>query len=87
VAYIDPRSSPDADRGSPGRGPESTGELRLGMYVRWPSGRKAPAQRTVIPRSAVQTVGDRRLCTCPPAETEAQFVERPVRLGAACGET
>jgi len=72
VAYIDPRVDPQTRTAKVRvEVPNRTGELRLGMYVTVASRTEGAGQRTVIPRSAVQTVGDRTLCTCPPPRPSA----------------
>ena len=87
VAYIDPRVDSQTRTAKVRvEVPNRTGELRLGMYVTVAFRTEGAGQRTVIPRSAVQTVGNRTVVYVPTAETEAQFVERPVRLGAAFGD-
>ncbi|MGH7307439.1 MAG: efflux RND transporter periplasmic adaptor subunit [Candidatus Rokuibacteriota bacterium] len=87
VAYIDPRVEP-ATRTAKVRVEVSnrTGQLRLGMFVivGFESG---GAQRiTVVPRAAVQAVGDRTVVYLPADGEEGKFTERPVKLGERVGD-
>jgi RND family efflux transporter MFP subunit len=88
VAYIDPRVEP-ATRTAKVRVevPNTRGELRLGMFV-IATFATAPAQRvTVVPRVAVQTVGERTVVYVPVEGDAARFVERTVKLGSPVGDT
>ena len=87
VAYIDPRVDP-ATRTAKVRVevPNRKGELRLGMFVTL-SFQTASGQRlTLVPRSAVQSIGERAVVYVPVEAEEAKFSERPVKLGPAVGE-
>jgi RND family efflux transporter MFP subunit len=87
VTYIDPRVDPST-RTAKVRvevaNPAMT--LRLGMYVT--VGFQSPdgAPRPVIPRSAVQSVGERAVVYVPVEDSDGVFVERPVTLGPAMGD-
>ena len=87
VAYIDPRVDP-ATRTAKVRVevPNRDGELRLGMYVTLAFESGAGEPRAVIPRSAVQSVGDRAVVYVPVEDSQGQFVERPVKLGPGVGD-
>ena len=88
VAYIDPRVDP-ATRTAKVRVevPNRDMELRLGMYVTL-NFRTASAERSlVVPRDAVQAVGERTVVYVPVAGDEGRFAERPVKLGAAVGDS
>ncbi len=87
VAYIDPRVDP-ATRTAKVRVevPNRNGELLLGMYVTLAFESGAGEPRTVIPRSAVQSVGDRAVVYVPVENGEGQFVERSVKLGPVIGD-
>jgi len=82
VSYIDPQVSP-ATRTARVRVeiPNPRGHLRLGMYaeVRLEGG--AGAASLVLPRSAVQKVGDRDVVYVIDARAPGTFVEREVSLG------
>ena len=86
VSYIDPRVDP-ATRTAKLRVevPNPGGELRLGMYadVAITGGTESVP---MIPRSAVQNVGDRTVVYLADPEEPGAFVEREVRLGSASGE-
>ena len=87
VAYIDPRVDP-ATRTAKVRVevPNRKGDLRLGMYVSVSFQTGAGEQRTLVPKSAVQMLGERAVVYVPAADDEHRFVERPVRLGPAVGD-
>src|SRR5712691_4262483 len=86
VSYIDPRVDSQS-RTAKARieVPNSDGRLRLGMYVTvsftTPGGRAV-----VVPRAAVQTIGDRQVVFVPAKGEEGKFIQRQVRLGSAVGD-
>src|SRR5437870_1335808 len=86
VAYIDPRVDP-ATRTAKVRVevPNRGGELRLGMFVTMSIQTGTTERIMVVPRAAVQTIGDRSVVYVP-AEGEGKFVERPVKVGPPAGE-
>src|SRR2546426_7027115 len=87
VAYIDPRVD-QATRTAKVRVevPNRDMELRLGMYVTL-SFRTGSAERgLVVPRDAVQAVGERTVVYVRGEGDEGRFAERPVKLGAAAGD-
>jgi RND family efflux transporter MFP subunit len=87
VSYIDPRVE-QATRTAKLRVevPNPRGLLRLGMYVTVSLETRLPRPRPVIPRSAVQAVGDRTVVYVAVEDDEGQFIERRVTLGAAHGD-
>jgi len=87
VAYIDPRVDP-ATRTAKVRVevPNRGGELRLGMFVTMSIQTGTTERMTVVPRAAVQTMGDRSVVYVPAEGEEGKFVERTVRLGPPAGE-
>ena len=88
VAYIDPRVDTQT-RTAKVRVEVSNpqGLLRLGMFVTLNLQTAAGgAPVTVVPRSAVQSVGERTVVFVPVPDGEGRFVERPVRLGQASGD-
>ena len=87
VAYIDPRVDP-ATRTAKVRVEVSnrSGDLRLGMFVTVAFQTNAMEHVTVVPRAAVQTIGDRSVVYVPADSDEGKFVERLVKLGARSGE-
>ncbi len=86
VSYIDPRVDPQA-RTAKARieVPNSDGRLRLGMYVMGnfttPGG-----SALVVPRSAVQAVGDRQVVFVPVEGEEGKFIQRQIRVGEPIGD-
>src|SRR5713101_754516 len=86
VSYIDPRVDPQA-RTAKARieVPNSDGRLRLGMYVTV-SFTTAGASVVVVPRSAVQAVGDRQVLFVPVEGEEGKFIQRQIRVGEPIGD-
>jgi cobalt-zinc-cadmium efflux system membrane fusion protein len=87
VSYIDPQVSADTRTAKVRiEVPNTSGELRLGMYadvvVAGVSGPSAPR----VPRAAVQNVGDRTVVYLANPKEPGKFVEREVRLGQTSGE-
>jgi len=86
VSYIDPRVDPQA-RTAKARieVPNSDGRLRLGMYVTV-SFATAAGSAVVVPRSAVQAIGDRQVVFVPAERGDGKFIQRQVRLGSPIGD-
>ena len=86
VSYIDPRVDPQA-RTAKARieVPNSDGRLRLGMYVTV-SFTTPGANAVVVPRSAVQAIGDRQVVFVSDRNEDAKFIQRQVRLGSPIGD-
>jgi cobalt-zinc-cadmium efflux system membrane fusion protein len=87
ISYIDPQVNPETRTAKVRvEVPNPRGELRLGMYadvvVTGAPGGSVP----VVPRSAVQNVGDRTVVYLANPKEPGQFTEREVRLGDASGE-
>lgn len=84
VAYIDPRVDL-ATRTAKVRVevPNRDGALRLGMFVTLTFQVAGAERRVVVPRAAVQVIGDRSVVYVDAGE--GRFVERPVRLGGGDG--
>jgi len=87
VAYIDPRVDP-ATRTAKVRVevPNRGGDLRLGMFVTMSIRTGTTERITVVPRAAVQTIGDRSVVYVPAEGEEGKFVERAVKVGPPAGE-
>jgi RND family efflux transporter MFP subunit len=87
VSYIDPQVSP-ATRTAKVRVevPNPGGELRLGMYAEMVVGATG-ASTIVIPRGAVQNVGDRTVVYLVENKEPGMFIEREVHLGQSAGDT
>jgi RND family efflux transporter MFP subunit len=81
VTYIDPRVDPQA-RTAKARVevPNTDGRLRLGMYVTL-SFTTPGTSAVVVPRSAVQAIGDRQVVFMPVPGEDGKFIQRQVRLG------
>ena len=89
VTYIDPRVDPQA-RTAKARVevPNTDGRLRLGMYVTLSF--TTPGTGTgavVVPRSAVQAIGDRQVVFVPAQGEDGKFIQRQVRLGSLVGDS
>jgi cobalt-zinc-cadmium efflux system membrane fusion protein len=87
VAYIDPRVDAATRTAKvrvevPNRGVD----LRLGMFVTMSLETGTTERITVVPRAAVQTIGDRSVVYVPAEGEEGRFVERAVKLGTPAGE-
>jgi RND family efflux transporter MFP subunit len=86
VSYIDPQVSPDTRTARVRvEVPNPHHELRLGMYADIEIV-TASREAVMIPRSAVQTVGDRQVVYVANVSEPGKFVEREVRLGESAGE-
>ncbi len=87
VTYIDPRVEV-ATRTAKVRVevPNARGDLRLGMYVSVSFQSAAGERRTLVPKAAVQMLGDRAVVYVPVPDGEGRFAERPVRLGSTSGD-
>jgi RND family efflux transporter MFP subunit len=88
VAYIDPRVDP-ATRTAKVRVevPNKGADLRLGMYVTLSFESRSGGHVTLVPRDAVQAVGNRNVVYVLVEGGEGRFAERTVKLGAALGES
>jgi RND family efflux transporter MFP subunit len=88
IAYIDPRVDP-ATRTAKVRVevPNRDMGLRLGMYVTLDFRTGSGERSLVVPREAVQAVGERNVVYVPVEGDEGRFAERPVKLGSAVGDS
>src|SRR5437879_4684095 len=87
VAYIEPRVDTTTRTAKvrvevPNRG----GDLRLGMFVTMTFETGAGERTIVVPRAAVQMIGERSVVYVPAEGQEGKFVERAVKLGPPAGE-
>src|SRR5256885_37345 len=87
VAYIDPRVDTTTRTAKvrvevPNRG----GDLRLGMFVTVSFETGTAERIIVVPRAAVQTLGDRAVVYVAAEGEEGKFVERAVKVGTPIGE-
>jgi RND family efflux transporter MFP subunit len=87
VSYIDPRVDPQTRTAKVRvEAPNPDGRLRLGMYVNMALRGAAAQRQIVVPRAAVQSVGEQHVVFIPIAGEEGKFLRRKVRLGAASGD-
>lgn len=87
VSYIDPQVSAQTRTAKlrvEVQNPRS--QLRLGMYAEVQVGGVGGSAVPTIPRSAVQTVGDRQVVYLVDPKQPGKFTEREVHLGPATGE-
>jgi RND family efflux transporter MFP subunit len=86
VSYIDPQVNPET-RTAKVRVEVSNPkqELRLGMFADVSIEGAGPAATTVIPRTAVQNVGDRTVVYVADSSRPGRFIEREIRLGDRSG--
>jgi RND family efflux transporter MFP subunit len=86
VSYIDPQVSSETRTAKVRvEVPNARHDLRLGMYAEALLGDEAGTPTPMIPRSAVQNVGDRTVVYLVNPKEPGTFVEREVRLGMATG--
>jgi cobalt-zinc-cadmium efflux system membrane fusion protein len=85
VAYIDPRVDV-ATRTAKVRVevPNPSGALRFGMFVQVAFETGTGQRRTLVPRAAVQTVGNRSVVYV--RADDERFIERTVKLGPIVGD-
>jgi len=87
VSYIDPQVSPDTRTARVRvEVPNPRQALRLGMYADIEIETTAGGAAVMIPRSAVQSVGDRQVVYVANSSEPGKFAEREVRLGESSGE-
>jgi membrane fusion protein, heavy metal efflux system len=86
ISYIDPQVNPDTRTARLRvEVPNTRGELRLGMYADVTVTGGEGASATVVPRSAVQNVGNRTVVYLANPKEPGRFTEREVRLGEPAG--
>lgn len=85
VAYIDPRVDPSTRTAKVRvEVANDTGALKLGMFVNVGLETAGVEHRVLVPRSAVQSIGERQVVYI--AAGEGRFVERTVKMGAVVGD-
>jgi membrane fusion protein, heavy metal efflux system len=88
VTYIDPQVDPQTRTAKVRvEVPNPNGRLRLGMYVTVSFTTRGREQAVVVPRTAVQTIGDRQVVFVPVEDEEGKFIQRTVALGQPVGES
>jgi RND family efflux transporter MFP subunit len=87
VSYIDPQLNPETRTAKVRiEVPNANRELRFGMFADVTiDGAGQGAVATMIPRAAVQNVGDRTVVYVADAKQTGRFIEREVRLGDRSG--
>jgi RND family efflux transporter MFP subunit len=86
VSYIDPQLNPDTRTAQLRvEVPNQGSQLRLGMYAEMQVG-EGSADRVMVPRAAVQIIGDRSVVYLSDSTAGGRFIEREVRLGAATND-
>jgi len=88
VSYIDPRVDPQTRTAKIRvEVPNPQGQLRLGMYVTVAFTTRHGERTVVVPRTAVQTIGERQVVFIPDPDEEGKFVPRTVQVGPAQAES
>jgi RND family efflux transporter MFP subunit len=86
VAYIDPRVDPAARTAKVRvEVANPAGALRLGMFVSVNFTLPSTAAVAVVPRGAIQAIGNRSVVYVVADGEEARFIERLVKIGAQDG--
>jgi multidrug efflux pump subunit AcrA (membrane-fusion protein) len=65
--------------------PNREGRLRLGMYVTL-AFTTPGSERVVVPRTALQTIGERQVVFVPAPDEAGKFMARPVLVGPLRGD-
>src|SRR5712691_7932864 len=87
VSYIDPRVDPQTRTAKVRvEVPNAEGRLRLGMYVTLAFTTPGRERLVVVPRGAVQTIGERQVVFVPAPEEEGKFLPRTVQVGPLRGD-
>jgi membrane fusion protein, heavy metal efflux system len=87
VSYIDPQVNPQTRTARVRIDTRNLRtELRLGMYVDVHIAGDNGAAVPVVPKGAVQTIGNRHVVYLAHPDQPGTFIEREVRLGSAAGE-
>jgi RND family efflux transporter MFP subunit len=87
VSYIDSQVKPDTRTAQVRvEVPNRQRQLRLGMYAEMRVSGSAAGETPTVPRTAVQTVGDRAVVYVADAQHPGHFVEREIRVGDASGD-
>ena len=87
VTYIDPRVDPQSRTAKIRVGlTNPDGRMRLGMYVHMAFRTQAGDRALLVPKAAVQGLGDRQVVFVAAKDEEGKFIKRTVRLGPPVGE-
>ena len=86
VSYIDPRVDPGSRTAKVRvEVPNADRSLRLGMFVDVRFSGQTAGRAVAVPRTAVQSIGERAVVYVVAEGDEPRFVERPVKLGPSSG--
>lgn len=86
VTYIDPRVDPQTRTAKVRvEVPNAAGRLRLGMYATLAFTTPGGERTVVIPRAAVQIIGERQVVFVPVLDEEGKFLAHPVQVGPLRG--
>jgi cobalt-zinc-cadmium efflux system membrane fusion protein len=87
VSYIDPRVDPQTRTAKIRvEVPNPQGRLRLGMYVTVAFTTRGGERTVMVPRAAVQAIGERQVVFVPVQDEEGKFVARTVQVGPPRGD-
>ena len=87
VTYIDPRVDPQARTAKVRvEVPNRDGRLKLGLYVSMMFTTRGKERAVVVPRAAVQALGERMVVYLPVKDEEGKFIQRDVRVGKPIGD-
>jgi RND family efflux transporter MFP subunit len=87
VTYIDPRVDPQARTAKVRvEVPNADGRLRFGMYVSMVFSTRGGERTVIVPRSAVQAMGERFVVYVPVKGEEGKFIQRQIRVGSPMGD-
>jgi RND family efflux transporter MFP subunit len=87
VTYIDPRVEPQTRTAKVRvEVPNAERRLRLGMYITLAFTTSSSERTVVVPRAAVQTIGERQVVFVPAPDEEGKFVPRQVQVGPLRGD-
>jgi RND family efflux transporter MFP subunit len=87
VAYIDPRVDAQTRTAKVRvEVPNRDGRLRLGMYVSMVFSTPRKERALVVPRAAVQALGERMVVYLPVKEEDGKFIQREIRVGQPIGD-
>ena len=88
VTYIDPRVDAQARTAKIRVAlANRDGRLRLGMFVNMAFRTPAGDRVVLVPKAAVQALGDRQVVFVAAKDEEGKFIQRTVRLGSPVGES
>jgi RND family efflux transporter MFP subunit len=87
VTYIDPRVDSQTRTAKVRvEVPNAEGRLRLGMYVTLAFTTPGSDRAVVVPRAAVQTIGERQVIFVPAPDEQGKFLARSVQVGPLRGD-